>query len=881
MRVFLTLNHDTQDTIVNFLETFPRTASSVIYSQNSRLYHLEKLAFCVIERIAPLKSYLRFYKGVLTCRAQLTPVQSAVHAVKYATMAPIVDSGKDHADKDLSAEPYKTVTYGGKEYDTVKEGLAEILNATHTQKGQAKKRDPKPQAVFYNPIQQFNRDLSVLAIRVFGEDLAAIRRARAERRLLTASKQEGKGKKRKRGALDESQSVEDQAHAGKNETKGRGSLALAASTQNGPSVQDRDAVDRVMEEGLSHSDGMSTAAETEATGPVKKRNNEDSRDNPRKPRWIDGVQKNQDISKEPAAMRNGGSSGDGHKSAAESQAFRILDALSATGLRALRYVKEIQSVIEVTANDLSSSATALIKLNAAHNETSDKIIPTTGDARVHMYNVTSRTSQLPYHVIDLDPYGTAAPFLDAAVQAVVDGGLLCVTSTDAGVFASTGYLEKTYSQYGGLPFKGPQSHEGGLRLIIHAIGTCAARYGRAIEPLLSLSIDFYARVFVRVRHSPADVKFLASKTMVVYNCDEGCGAWTIQPLAQRREKKANNGETFYKFSLAQGPSTSQHCEHCGFITHLAGPMWGGPLHNPYFVQRMLDILPSLDPEIYGTIPRMEGMLSLALNEFLDDSTQNTTTKTQRPVEATEAADRLSPSDRTPLRPIPSLPVHTRSNHPFFIIPSALAKVLHTVSPSSDALRGALLHLGYRATRSHTKPGSIVTDAPWSVIWEVMREWVTQKSPVKEGAVRKGTAGWGIMRKDRGKKEMVEAREEIRRACEVEDLEELKMGLEAALYRLSKTEAGTKTHQAKISGTEATDGEARNSNESGGVPLTKPERQSSPSQSRTSMPDTSQLNIVFDERLGKEPVSAKKVVRYQMNPRADWGPMNRAKGDLTG
>lgn len=25
-------------------------------------------------------------------------------------------------------------------------------------------------------------------------------------------------------------------------------------------------------------------------------------------------------------------------------------------------------------------------------------------------------------VVDLDPYGTAAPFIDAAVQAVVDGG---------------------------------------------------------------------------------------------------------------------------------------------------------------------------------------------------------------------------------------------------------------------------------------------------------------------------------------------------------------------------------------------------------------------------------------------------------------------------
>ena len=74
-----------------------------------------------------------------------------------------------------------------------------------------------------------------------------------------------------------------------------------------------------------------------------------------------------------------------------------------------------------------------------------------------------------FDVVDLDPYGTAAPFLDAAVQGAKDGGLLCVTCTDSGVFASCGYSEKTFSLYGGMPVKGPYSHEAGLRLIIHSL----------------------------------------------------------------------------------------------------------------------------------------------------------------------------------------------------------------------------------------------------------------------------------------------------------------------------------------------------------------------------------------------------------------------------
>jgi hypothetical protein len=66
-------------------------------------------------------------------------------------------------------------------------------------------------------------------------------------------------------------------------------------------------------------------------------------------------------------------------------------------------------------------------------------------------------------VVDLDPYGTAAPFIDAAVQCVNDGGegskgnlrdalaergapsnsgLLCVTCTDLSVLATNNYPEK-------------------------------------------------------------------------------------------------------------------------------------------------------------------------------------------------------------------------------------------------------------------------------------------------------------------------------------------------------------------------------------------------------------------------------------------------------
>ena len=57
-----------------------------------------------------------------------------------------------------------------------------------------------------------------------------------------------------------------------------------------------------------------------------------------------------------------------------------------------------------------------------------------------MYNHRAEGSRVD--VVDLDPYGTAAPFIDAAVQSVNDSGLLCVTCTDLSVLATTNYPEK-------------------------------------------------------------------------------------------------------------------------------------------------------------------------------------------------------------------------------------------------------------------------------------------------------------------------------------------------------------------------------------------------------------------------------------------------------
>ncbi|EEQ86109.2 hypothetical protein RJZ56_001802 [Blastomyces dermatitidis] len=784
--------------------------------------------------------------------------------------APAVESGVE-----LSAG--QILQHEGKEYVVVKEGLAYILiprsqgerqvrdgTAAHgvvgsgeeekvtavevdaeSQRGgkkqqgkqQQQQRQQEAQSVFYNPIQQFNRDLSVLAIRAYGEHAILVKKEKMEKAAL--NKKGSKGRKRKRGVTD---------------VGGRG--VEGGSKAEGEDGEKGSALENGVQADQQDTTTTATTSTTEQT---------------RVP------------------------------------SFSILDALSATGLRALRYAKEIPFTTRIVANDLSPDAIESMKLNIKHNGVGDVVVPNTGDACAYMYSILrgprikDSNNFGKFDVVDLDPYGTAAPFLDAAVQAITDGGLLCVTCTDASVFASNGYPEKTYALYGGIPFKGPQSHEAGLRLILHAIASSGAKYGLAIEPLLSLSIDFYARVFVRVHRSPAEVKFTAGKSMVVYNCDNGCGAWKTQPLAVNRCRTDRKGNPYYHHGFAQGPATAPTCEHCGFKTHLAGPMWAGPLHNNIFIQRILDLLPGADKETYPTVGRIEGMLSTALEEDLDMEGSSCETS---PAPDSDNSAVVIPETTTngkekdaPSLIIPRTDPAKLDPHPFFFMPSYVCKVVHTQTISEDCLRGALRHLGYKSSRSHTKAGSVRTDAPWNVIWEIIREWVRQKCPVKEGSIREGTAGMGIMRRKRDVEGDRESRVDDDAGAKLRGLKrdvlaavegsrevsDLIMRIESALYR-----AGT--------GPKRADDKRKNGAECGSTPPPKSEkatpenqqhqrraspRRRSPRRSRSPSPrspDPSTLKIVFDEALGRTVLAAhrsKRLTRYQMNPRANWGPMNRA------
>jgi tRNA (guanine26-N2/guanine27-N2)-dimethyltransferase len=105
-----------------------------------------------------------------------------------------------------------------------------------------------------------------------------------------------------------------------------------------------------------------------------------------------------------------------------------------------------------------------------------------------------------FDVIDLDPYGSAIPFLESALSTLSNGGLLCVTFTDMAVLCAR-RPHVCFYKYGSVPLPNRYCHEFALRMVLHMISQMANRHGRVIEPLMSLTVDFYIRLFIRVKDS--------------------------------------------------------------------------------------------------------------------------------------------------------------------------------------------------------------------------------------------------------------------------------------------------------------------------------------------------------------------------------------------
>ncbi|MBW2965313.1 hypothetical protein KY363_07690, partial [Candidatus Woesearchaeota archaeon] len=150
-------------------------------------------------------------------------------------------------------------------------------------------------------------------------------------------------------------------------------------------------------------------------------------------------------------------------------------------------------------DDAKETIQANIDLNKEHvKHNTAEIIITNQEASSFLLNSKG------FDYIDIDPFGTPNPFLDAACRRISREGILAVTATDTSALAGT-YPKSCRRKYWAEPTRGPMMHELGLRILIRKCQLVAAQYEKAIIPIYSYSKDHYMRIYFRCTKGKSDV----------------------------------------------------------------------------------------------------------------------------------------------------------------------------------------------------------------------------------------------------------------------------------------------------------------------------------------------------------------------------------------
>lgn len=197
-----------------------------------------------------------------------------------------------------------------------------------------------------------------------------------------------------------------------------------------------------------------------------------------------------------------------------SEGDRVLDGLAATGARGVRLANECGVEVEVHLNDWNTTAVELIRRNVELNGQSNTV--------VHNRDLRGLLAEERFSHIDIDPFGTPVAFVDAAVQACEDGGMLAVTATDTAPLHGS-YPKTCQRRYGAASMRCPFSHEVGLRILLGYIAREAAKHDTGCVPLLCYHADHYFRCYAGLRRGARRADDAVAR-LGYATFDEGSGA---------------------------------------------------------------------------------------------------------------------------------------------------------------------------------------------------------------------------------------------------------------------------------------------------------------------------------------------------------------------
>ena len=208
---------------------------------------------------------------------------------------------------------------------------------------------------------------------------------------------------------------------------------------------------------------------------------------------------------------------------AENKNMQIGLTLEASGIRGIRLLKDLDAgkIKSISFNDYDAKAVRSIKNNLMlsnikkftiiKNTINKNFANNLKKIKDNDYNWGGRDKKIEIHnedaslfllnssgfdYIDVDPFGSSNPFLDAAIKRISRNGILAVTNTDTAALTGT-YPDACIRKYWAAPRRDYMMHETGLRILIRKIQLIGMQYEKALIPIFSYFKEHYFRAFFR------------------------------------------------------------------------------------------------------------------------------------------------------------------------------------------------------------------------------------------------------------------------------------------------------------------------------------------------------------------------------------------------
>lgn len=245
--------------------------------------------------------------------------------------------------------------------------------------------------------------------------------------------------------------------------------------------------------------------------------------------------------------------------------LRLAEPLTASGVRGIRYAKEVEEVSEAILSDVNPIAVRIARINAVLNQVHDKVTVKLSNANALLSRYDAKGKRFDF--VDIDPFGTPTPYVDSAIRSTLIGGAIALTATDMPPLCGV-YPHVALRRYGGLSLRTEYCHELAVRLVLGLLAREAGKYELSIKPLIAHSTRHYIRVFVQLSSS----KNILGNMGYIYHCHKCLNRLIVK--------------------LEDLSSTKTDCEKCHMQMDVAGPLWIGAIFDKAFCEETFKVAES-------------------------------------------------------------------------------------------------------------------------------------------------------------------------------------------------------------------------------------------------------------------------------------------------